>query len=144
MKTLLKFASVAFLLASCSSSDHSGCPVCHWIHGGPAEIDPAEMNAIVAGHKTILVDARANSTCEDGERIPGAIGLGCDTEEAAILAALPDKNAAIVIYCNGPQCPKAGKLAHRLTYLDYKNVSVYKPGIKGWKAAGGQIAPKAP
>ncbi len=45
---------------------------------------------------------------------------------------LPDRAAAIVVYCaNGP-CQNSGIAAHRLTTLGYTNVRDYHDGKQDW------------
>ena len=56
-----------------------------------------------------------------------------------ITKALPSKQAMIVVYCGSAKCPLSGQLAAKLSELGYENIVEYRPGIKGWKEAGGAI-----
>lgn len=47
-----------------------------------------------------------------------------------------DKNAAIVVHCNGARCWKSYKAAVLLVRAGYKNVKWYRDGIPDWKAKG--------
>lgn len=47
-----------------------------------------------------------------------------------------DKNAPIVVHCNGARCWKSYKAAVLLVRAGYKNVKWYRDGIPDWKAKG--------
>lgn len=47
-----------------------------------------------------------------------------------------DKNAAIVVHCNGPRCWKSYKSAITLIKAGYTNVKWYRDGYPDWKAKG--------
>lgn len=49
---------------------------------------------------------------------------------------LPDKSAAIAVYCSNPACPNSQSVAAKLTALGYTNVRKYREGIEDWVAAG--------
>ena len=44
------------------------------------------------------------------------------------------KNAEIIAYCGGPQCPQSTQAAQKLGELGYTNVRTFKEGLEGWKA----------
>jgi len=53
------------------------------------------------------------------------------------LAKLPaDKAAAIVIYCNGPECWKSFKASAVAIKAGYTNVLWYRDGFPQWKSKG--------
>jgi rhodanese-related sulfurtransferase len=72
-----------------------------------------------------------------GEMIPGSRRVPLDTlgEHTAAIA----KDAEIITYCGGPQCPQSTKAAQQLTDLGYTHVRAYEEGLEGWKAAGQPI-----
>ena len=53
------------------------------------------------------------------------------------LAKLPaDKGAAVVLYCNGPECWKSFKSSSAAIKGGYTNVLWYRLGFPDWKAKG--------
>ena len=77
-----------------------------------------------------------------GELIPGSRRVPLDRigEQSVRLS----KDAEIVTYCGGLQCPQSSEAAHKLVALGYTNVSVYKSGLEGWKTAGNEIVSPQP
>jgi rhodanese-related sulfurtransferase len=72
-----------------------------------------------------------------GELIPGSrrMPLGTIGHETTDVP----KDAEIITYCGGPQCPQSTQAAQRLIELGYTNVRTYKEGLDGWKAAGHSV-----
>lgn len=48
----------------------------------------------------------------------------------------PKKDALIVTYCGGPQCPASKQAADKLVSLGYTNVYAYEGGLQDWKEGG--------
>ena len=48
-----------------------------------------------------------------------------------------NKNAPMILYCNGPYCGKSKRLAEELLAAGYTNVRRYQLGIPVWRALGG-------
>jgi rhodanese-related sulfurtransferase len=48
-----------------------------------------------------------------------------------------DLNRAILLYCNGPYCPKSKRLTDELLTAGHTNVRRYQLGIPVWRAFGG-------
>jgi rhodanese-related sulfurtransferase len=69
-----------------------------------------------------------------GEMIPGSRRMPLDTIEHDTVDV--PKNAEIIAYCGGPQCPQSTQAAQKLGELGYTNVRTFKEGLEGWKAAG--------
>lgn len=96
---------------------------------------------------TPAVDVRVASEYADGH-IKGAISvpyreksakaINFDaTEDSFNLGKLPaDKAAAMVMYCNGPDCWKSFKAATAAIKAGYTNVYWYRAGFPDWKAKG--------
>lgn len=84
----------------------------------------------------ILVDVR---NLDDGTRIQGAKLIPHDSKEELIIAKLPNKNAAIVVYCVSKDCPASKFMAKRLVKMGYKNVYKYPEGIEGWETSGNPV-----
>ena len=78
-----------------------------------------------------VVEALPRSYWEDGH-LPTAINLPHDADDAAILAALPDRSRAVIVYCANAACPNSGILARRLDQLGYADVFAYEGGKQDW------------
>lgn len=81
----------------------------------------------------VLLDART-APYDDGKRIPTAKSLPCDTSDAIIQDAIPYKDAVIVLYCSGHDCPASKILAEHLVEMEYTRVYKYPGGLADWKA----------
>lgn len=97
-----------------------------------------EVAKIVTSKSAIILDARSGKW-DNGQRIPGAKSLSSKSSDAEIAKMLPNKDAAILTYCNHTKCPASNMLVIKLKSLGYTNISEYPEGIKGWKAAGKSI-----
>jgi rhodanese-related sulfurtransferase len=55
-----------------------------------------------------------------------------------------DKNAPLILYCNGPFCGKSSRLADQLLAAGFTNVRRYQLGAPVWRALGGvmQVEPE--
>ncbi len=86
-----------------------------------------------AGKKFHLVDVREDSEWARG-RLPGALHLSKGILERDIEQAIPDKSAAIVLYCGGGF--RSALAADNLQKMGYTNVLSMDGGWKGWLDAG--------
>jgi rhodanese-related sulfurtransferase len=89
------------------------------IERGAALIDVREDNEYAAGHAS------------------GARHLGRGVIERDIVAAIPDKNAVIVLYCGGGY--RSALAADNLQKMGYSNVWSMDGGWKAWKEAGAPV-----
>jgi rhodanese-related sulfurtransferase len=119
------------------------------ILAGPAmagKLSPTE----VAGAKTVtadeavvlfdagapFVDVRASSEYDLG-RVPGAVHLDLVVSfSEETLADVAGKDEPVVIYCNGPYCPRAAKGCEQAVGWGYTEVYYFRDGLPGWEAAG--------
>ncbi len=95
----------------------------------------------------VIVDARVASEYAEGH-IKGAINVPYQEKSEKVanfdatvdefnLAKLPaDKGAAIVIYCNGPECWKSFKALTAAIKAGYTNIYWYREGFPNWKSKG--------
>ena len=86
------------------------------------------------GNATII-DVLPRPSYRSGH-IPDAINLPNDEIETEANAILPDFNAAIVVYCGGPQCPLGRQAQQQLMDLGYRNVTHYLGGLEEWTRLG--------
>jgi rhodanese-related sulfurtransferase len=113
---------------------------------GAILVDVAKAKSLVdAG--IMVIDARvANEYAES--HIKGAVSVpykeksakavDFDASQDSIdLSKLPaDKNKAILVYCNGPECWKSYKASIAAIKAGYKTVYWFRLGIPEWKAKG--------
>lgn len=93
----------------------------------------------------VVIDTRVAAEYADGH-IKGAINVPYREKSAKAadfdasvdefnIAKLPgDKAAAIVIYCNGPECWKSYKGSTAAIKAGYTNVLWYREGFPDWKS----------
>ena len=86
-----------------------------------------------AGEKMILVDVREESEWARGH-IPNAMHLGKGIIERDIEKAIPEKGAAIVLYCGGGF--RSALAADNLQKMGYNNVISMDGGWREWTQAG--------
>jgi rhodanese-related sulfurtransferase len=86
--------------------------------------------------KTMLVlDARSKKYF-DGKLLPNAKWLPSESSEKEILAAIPNKDSLIVVYCAGVKCPASGWLYDKLHSIGYHRVYEYHEGLEEWLQKG--------
>jgi len=95
----------------------------------------------------MVIDARVASEYAEGH-IKGAINVPYREKSAKSanfdasqdefnLSKLPaDKKAAIVIYCNGPECWKSFKASTAAVKAGYTDILWYREGFPNWKSKG--------
>ncbi|MBI4569019.1 MAG: sulfurtransferase [Planctomycetes bacterium] len=85
------------------------------------------------GRRFLLIDTREEGEWAAG-RAKGAIHIGKGVIERDIEAAVPDKNAEIVLYCGGGF--RSALAADALLRMGYTNVLSMAGGIRAWREAG--------
>ncbi len=90
--------------------------------------------AVDAGSAT-LVEALPQEYY-DKEHLPGALNLPHDGVDELAASLLPDKDAAVIVYCSNTACQNSTIAANRLTQLGYTNVFDYEAGKQDWIEAG--------
>jgi rhodanese-related sulfurtransferase len=80
----------------------------------------------------ILIDARTKQEYKNAHII-NSINIA-DKKLQENMSLLPaDKNALLIIYCNGVKCGKSMRLAQHLDPLGYNNIMIYSEGIPVWE-----------
>lgn len=87
------------------------------------------------GRDITLVDTLPAASFAQGH-LPGAINIVSDDILRQAAISLPDKHAAIVVYCASVACKRAVLSAERLEHLGYTQIYHYTGGKKDWAAAG--------
>ncbi len=110
-----------------------------------AEVTTAQLLEILADDSAIVFDARPHLEFAISH-IPGALNVapkpGVEMSQyvsdvAEIERLAPDKQTALVLYCNGPFCGKSKRLSEELLDAGYTNVRRYQLGIPIWRALVG-------
>ena len=110
------------------------------------EISTSDLQRILSEGSATVFDTRPFREFAVSH-IPGARNLSAKPGVAISLyvsdaaevgrAVGGDKNAAVVLYCNGPFCGKSKRLAEELLAAGHTNVRRYQLGIPVWRALGG-------
>ncbi len=82
-----------------------------------------------------VVEALGPAYFEQGH-LPGAINIPHEEVAELAPALLPDKDAAIVVYCSNLQCQNSAIAQGELGRMGYTNVRKYAEGKQDWEAAG--------
>ncbi len=117
-----------------------------------AEVSTDELRLILSTGSAVVFDARPFMEFAVSH-IPGAVNVApkpgipmsqyvSDVAEIGRLLT-HQKQAAIILYCNGPFCGKSKRLSAELLAAGYTNVRRYQLGIPVWRALVGltQIEP---
>lgn len=70
--------------------------------------------------------------------IPGSLNF-YERELENVLKAYPGRDAALVLYCNGPYCGKSKRLSEQLKKNGYTNIRRYQLGLPVWRALGNTV-----
>jgi len=100
------------------------------------EISPAEAKDLMAGGAALFVDVR---TAEEwaGGHLPGAKHLDRGKLEFMVEQAVPNKAAAIVVYCKSGD--RGALSAQTLAAMGYTNVLNMAGGFVAWDKAGYEV-----
>lgn len=110
-----------------------------------SEVTTAELRQILADGKTFVFDSRPHLEYSISH-IPGALNVapkpGVEMSQyvsdvAEIERVVQSKDAAIVLYCNGPFCGTSKRLSGELLDAGFSNVRRYQLGIPTWRALVG-------
>lgn len=94
----------------------------------------AEVKAkLDRGERFHFIDVREDHEFAK-DHAKGAVHLGRGILERDIETAIPEKTAAIVLYCGGGY--RSALAAESLQRMGYSNVSSMDRGIRGWREAG--------
>jgi len=95
-------------------------------------------NRLERGEVAHFIDVREDNEFQQ-THAKGARHLGKGIIERDIESVVPDKNAAIILYCGGGF--RSILAADALAQMGYSNVTSMDGGIKDWKEAGYPMAP---
>lgn len=111
---------------------------------GPQSVKLKAALELLKSGTAIIIDARS-----EFDYAAGHIETARNLQEINLDAWMPDffnstpPETALIVYCSGPRCQLAERLAIRLFGLGFTNVHVLTAGWKGWQARGYPVAPEA-
>jgi rhodanese-related sulfurtransferase len=106
------------------------------------EISTREMEQILEQGKIPVLDVRSTQEYAIAH-IPGSRNY-YEKEVEQITSAYPDKNAALVFYCNGPYCGKSKRLSEEMVKRGYTKIRRYQLGLPVWRALGHTVQTDLP
>lgn len=85
----------------------------------------------------VFIDSRHVEHFNEGH-VPGAIFLPPEDVQERFIEAQPFmmENDTLILYCYGPDCDMAEKVAAFLAQMGYKNFMIMVSGFSAWKSAG--------
>lgn len=103
-------------------------------------IDTGQLKAMLdAQREFTLIDARTKEEYDEAHII-GALNVQEKNFESMLPKLPADKNALLVIYCNGVKCGKSKKVAAKAEAAGYMNVVPYNEGFPVWEEKSMPIA----
>ena len=120
--------------------------------GNSPEISTAELGWALRENAAVVLDARpydeyAVSHIPGARAVrgkPGTTPALYVADVAHILESLPDRDQALILYCNGVYCGRSERFAEDLANAGYRNVIRYQLGAPGWRALGGVMQVEKP
>jgi rhodanese-related sulfurtransferase len=115
-----------------------------------AQVSTEELQAILADGVTFVFDSRPHLEYSISH-IPGSLNVApkpgvelshyvsdvAEIERVLTENGVQGKDAALVLYCNGPFCGVSKRLSGELLEADFTNVRRYQLGIPTWRALVG-------
>jgi rhodanese-related sulfurtransferase len=112
-----------------------------------AKLVAAEDVAKAAAGGAMVLDARVAAEYADGhikgavsvpyrEKSDKAVNFDAGVDEFNLSKLPGDKSAAVVVYCNGPECWKSYKASVLAIKAGYTNILWYRDGYPNWKSKG--------
>jgi rhodanese-related sulfurtransferase len=99
-------------------------------------IATAELKALMDEKKDlVLVDTRTAEEFQEAH-IKGAISIPEKVFDEKLSLLPSDKNALVVLYCNGVKCGKSKKAAKKAEAVGYRNLVIYAEGFPVWEEKG--------
>jgi rhodanese-related sulfurtransferase len=146
LRPLLLTAVATLLLATSASAQSVYQATLNEANPQTFEISTNELQQILSANSANVFDARPHLEFSISH-IPGALNVAAKpgvplsvyvSDVAEIARVLhEDRDAPIVLYCNGPFCGKSKRLAAELLADNFTNVRRYQLGIPTWRALVG-------
>ncbi len=100
-------------------------------------IDEKKAYSYIDDERTVFVDARDAHEFEEGH-VRGAVKLPASEKEElySVVEPLFPEKPRFILYCHGPDCKMAEKVAELLIQLDHKDMMIMEAGFFAWEKAG--------
>ncbi|MFH0825702.1 MAG: rhodanese-like domain-containing protein, partial [Pseudomonadota bacterium] len=108
------------------------------LHGIKVElIDEKEARKFFGNGETVFVDSRTHEDYDKGH-VEGSVFLGPEDVEERYVSVQPllPEESKIILYCYGPECDMAERVAEFLGGLGYRDMSIMTAGYAAWEHAG--------
>ncbi|MDI9569963.1 MAG: rhodanese-like domain-containing protein [Pseudomonadota bacterium] len=100
------------------------------------EIAPEQLRRLLDEKaEVVLINTMSAIECRD-HAIPGSLCLPCETFQERLDLLPADKGKKLIYYCESDLCLRSYKSANKAREMGYRDVSVLKGGLPGWKQAG--------
>jgi len=118
-----------------------------WVYVPPEElsiegvkvrlVDEKEAVRFLDDPETVFVDARTEEDYRE-RHVRSAVFLPEQDVEERFLAvqSLMPEDGHLILYCYGPECDMAEKVAQFLAQNGYKNMMIMTAGFRAWERAG--------
>lgn len=100
-----------------------------------ARITRAQLKAKLDADQNLVLVEALPAKYYDEKHLPGALNLPHNQVDELAPTLLPEKSAAIIVYCASSTCQNSGIAANRLIELGYTNVYDYEEGKQDWVEA---------
>jgi rhodanese-related sulfurtransferase len=135
IKKLISVTLIGASLAMACQTSHKQAGSTEQAAKSIQQVTVAEVSSFVKNKSAVIVDANGADTRKEYGVIPGALLL-TSHKDYPLTELPPDKAKKLVFYCGGVMCRASDAAAERASLAGYRDVSVLREGIKGWKGAG--------
>ena len=94
-----------------------------------------ELAAAIDAGTVTVVEALGPQYFEQAH-LPGAVNVPPTDVAELAPSLLPDRDAAIVVYCSNLQCQNSANAQGEMLRMGYTNVRKYAEGKQDWEGAG--------
>lgn len=100
-------------------------------------VDEKQAREFMESADTMFVDSR-NQEDYAKSHVKGSVFLSPDDVQERFISAEPllPKDSRIVLYCYGPECDMAERVAGFLVQMGYRNLAIMSAGFTAWTTAG--------
>ncbi len=118
-----------------------------WLYVPPTELVFADVKVPLVNEReaarflndpeTVFVDTRSEEDYRE-RHVKSAVFLPPDDVEERFVAVQPliPEDGRLILYCYGPDCDMAEKVAQFLAPMGYKNMMIMTSGFREWEKAG--------
>lgn len=97
-------------------------------------VELKEAVGFLKNPKIVFVDARPFGAYRE-KLIPTAVSLPMGQKPTPDLLEQLRRAEKLIVYCDGPDCKAADRVAQSLMDMKFTGIFILKAGMKGWEAA---------